>query len=83
MKIRFTGKAVKDAKSLDLRIQKRIRTKLEWYLTHEDPLVFADTLTHSGLGQYRFRIGDYRVLFDVLGDTLRINRIGHRRDIYR
>jgi len=83
MKIRFTGRARKDAKGLDLRTQKRIRTKLEWYMSHDDPLVFADTLTDSDLGQYRFRIGDFRLPFDVVGDTIRINRIGHRREIYQ
>jgi len=83
MKLKFTGRSRKDAKSLDRKIQKRIKTKLEWYLSHDDPLVFADTLTDSELGQYRYRIGDYRLPFDVVGDTIRINRIGHRREIYR
>lgn len=31
---------------------------------------------------YRFRIGDYRVVFDVKGDTLIILTLGNRRDIY-
>jgi mRNA interferase RelE/StbE len=35
------------------------------------------------LGAYRFRIGDYRVVFDLEGDEIVILRVGHRRDIYR
>jgi len=35
------------------------------------------------LGQYRFRIGDYRVVFDIEGDTLFVLDVGHRKDIYR
>lgn len=31
---------------------------------------------------YRLRMGDYRVLFDVHGDQILIQRIGNRRDIY-
>ncbi|HEX2644841.1 MAG TPA: type II toxin-antitoxin system RelE/ParE family toxin [Thermoanaerobaculia bacterium] len=33
---------------------------------------------------YRIRIGDYRVLYDVVGQRLivEIIRVGHRRDVY-
>lgn len=31
---------------------------------------------------YRLRMGDYRILFDVEGDTIAIQKIGHRKDIY-
>ncbi|MCZ7631356.1 MAG: type II toxin-antitoxin system RelE/ParE family toxin [Microthrixaceae bacterium] len=34
---------------------------------------------------YRVRIGDYRILYEVIDDRLLIHvvRIGHRRDVYR
>jgi len=34
---------------------------------------------------YRIRIGDYRVVYDVLEDVIvvLILRIGHRKDVYR
>ncbi len=31
---------------------------------------------------YRLRMGDYRILFDLEGDTIVIQKIGHRKDIY-
>ena len=31
---------------------------------------------------YRLRMGDYRVLFDVVGKVIIIRRVGHRKDIY-
>jgi mRNA interferase RelE/StbE len=31
---------------------------------------------------YRLRMGDYRVLFDVKGDIIFIQKIGHRKDVY-
>jgi len=31
---------------------------------------------------YRLRMGDYRVLFDVKGDIVFIQKIGHRKDVY-
>lgn len=83
MLIRLATRALKELEQLDMNIKRRLKKKLAWYISHDDPLVFADTLTDSDLGQYRYRVGDYRVLFDVVDDTIRINRIGHRRDIYR
>ncbi|MDZ4853875.1 MAG: type II toxin-antitoxin system RelE/ParE family toxin [Nitrospirota bacterium] len=41
------------------------------------------TIGQSELGSYRFRIGDYRVVFDIEGDEIVVLRVGHRRDIYR
>jgi mRNA interferase RelE/StbE len=31
---------------------------------------------------YRLRMGDYRILFDVEGDTITIQKIGHRKNVY-
>jgi mRNA interferase RelE/StbE len=31
---------------------------------------------------YRLRMGDYRILFDVEGDTIVVQKIGHRKDVY-
>jgi len=49
----------------------------------EDPLRHAEKLTQSKLGSYRFRIGDYRVVFDLEGDEIIVLRVGHRREIYK
>jgi mRNA interferase RelE/StbE len=37
------------------------------------------------IAQYRIRVGDYRILYDVdeSAKAVVILRIGHRRDIYR
>ncbi|MGA2539990.1 MAG: hypothetical protein ABSG78_00360 [Verrucomicrobiota bacterium] len=31
---------------------------------------------------FRLRMGDYRVLFDVIGDTIMVQKIGNRKDVY-
>ena len=31
---------------------------------------------------YRLRMGDYRVLFDVEGAIILVQKIGHRKDVY-
>jgi len=33
--------------------------------------------------EYRLRVGDYRVLFEVQGDIIVIYRMRHRKDIYK
>ena len=37
------------------------------------------------IGLYKFRIGDYRVIYEIVHDekTIVIHAIGHRREIYR
>ena len=43
-------------------------------------LAFAESLTKTTLGQYRFRIGDYRVVFDLEDDEIIvITDVGHRK----
>lgn len=39
----------------------------------------------SGQERYRIRQGDYRILYEIEDDILRIMvvRVGHRRDVYR
>jgi len=34
-------------------------------------------------GLRKHRIGDYRVIYAILGDDVLILRIGHRREVYR
>jgi mRNA interferase RelE/StbE len=77
----YTRRAVKDIQQLEGKIKKRIGDTLRRY--SEDPLKYANKLTDPRLGSYRFRIGDYRVIFDLEGHKIVVLRVGHRRDIYR
>ena len=38
-------------------------------------------LQNSDVG-FRLRAGNYRVLFNVVGDKILIQKIGHRKDVY-
>jgi len=77
----YTLRAIRDIERLDAKIKRRIGKTLLRY--EGDPLKYAETLTDSRLGTYRFRIGDYRVIFDLEGDEIVVLRIGHRKNIYR
>ena len=62
-------------------MQDRLEAKLTLYA--RDPLRYAMKLTDARIGDYRFRIGDYRILFDLSDDTIVVLAVGHRKDIYR
>jgi len=80
-KIIFTEQAVCDIEDLDTNIRKRIASKLKKFA--RAPFTYAKKLTRHEIGSYRFRIGDYRAIFDVDGDKIVILRIGHRDKIYK
>jgi len=83
MKCDFKGNSIKEFSKLPRKVQLQIKQKLELYLSSLSPLDFAEHLTDFDLGEYRFRIGDYRVAFDVENDTAKILKVGHRKDMYR
>ena len=77
----YTQRAVKDIQGLEEKIKKRIAKSLLRY--SEDPFKYAEKLTDSRLGNYRFRIGDYRIIFDFEESDICVLRVGHRKEIYR
>jgi mRNA interferase RelE/StbE len=77
----YTQKAFKDLKNLDPQVRQRIGQSLK--RLENDPLKFARKLTDPRIGSYSFRIGEYRVVFDVEGEEIVVLRVGHRREIYR
>lgn len=77
----YTHRAERDIAGVDLQIRRRLSRTLLRFST--DPLRHAERLTFSETGTYRFRIGDYRVIFDLHGEEIVILRVGHRREIYR
>jgi mRNA interferase RelE/StbE len=77
----YTHRAISDIDVLDASVKQRIGKTLLRY--EQDPLKHAEPLKQSELGSYRFRIGEYRVVFDLERDQIIILRVGHRREIYR
>lgn len=68
----YTEKAIKELKKLDKFTQKII---ISW---------IGKSLTANRKGQWRYRIGDYRLLCQIEDDKIIITvlNIGHRRDVY-
>jgi mRNA interferase RelE/StbE len=75
--------AVKEIQKLPEQIKKRLKAKLEWFANQSDPREFSKPLTKPADAQYRFRIGNYRVLFDIEDEKIVVLYIQHRREVYR
>lgn len=83
MTYELTPEARKGVKKLSPEIAEKIIKKLDYFVSSPNPLDFAESLVNYNAGQYRFRIGDYRVIFDVVDDDLIVLKVGHRREIYK
>jgi mRNA interferase RelE/StbE len=78
-RIEYADSALDDLRSLPKREADQILRKI---LRLENGLHGnIKKLQKSDFG-FRLRMGDYRVLFDVIGDKILIQRIGNRKDIY-
>jgi len=80
-KILLTQRALKDLDALEKQDRIRIIKKLKEYAS--EPMRDALKLDSPKIGTYRFRVGDFRVVFDIDGDNLVVLRAGHRKTIYR
>lgn len=78
----FTRYAKKLFLSLPKNIQQEIIDKLEHYLDQSSPLSFAKRLAGITPPAYRFRVGDYRIIFELRRNEVLVLKVGHRKDIY-
>ncbi len=80
---RYAPQFLRDLERIDPVVRRRILAAIETKLLSH-PFARAKKLTgKTGLGRWRFRVGDYRVRFDIEGATLLFYRVRHRREIYR
>jgi mRNA interferase RelE/StbE len=77
--IEFKPCAVKDLQSLPRSMSQRIVEKIEALRT--DLAGDVKRLTNF-TPEYRLRVGDYRVLFEVEASKVIIYRVKHRSDAY-
>lgn len=83
--LEFTTQSEREFFALPKLAQERIKKKMEFFVASGKPLHFSKKL-HGLENQFRFRIGDYRVIVTPREDKtlviLVILKIGHRREIY-
>lgn len=80
-RITYQQDVLDDLRKLPKKESARIVNKLEAVLS-DRPASFPQ-LKGKFAGLRKFRIGNYRVIFEIIGNEVAILRIGHRKDIYR
>ena len=84
-RVEFTQKALKELKKIDRHtaalILGWIRKNLEGC---ENPSLHGKGLTANRSGEWRYRVGDYRLLAKIDDNkiTILIVSVGHRRNVY-
>lgn len=75
MDIRYSKQAEKFLKRQDVVTRKRIRNAIQ-------ELPSGDVKKLQGRNEYRLRVGDYRVIFDNVGNVVYVERIHNRGQVY-
>jgi len=84
--VRYEKQAQKTLKKMDKHQAMLI---LSWVTKNlegtDSPRIHGKGLVGNKSGQWRYRIGDYRLLANIDGETITILvlEIGHRRDVYK
>ncbi len=81
-RIEWAEGAVRDLGKLDRAVVGRILRKLDWFSKNFERVV-PEPLAGEFKGTYKLRVGDWRVIYTVEGDTLVIQSIDHRTEIYK
>ena len=81
--IQWRSSTRKDLRKLPPREVERIVTEVE--LLAEEPFPHGAEKLAGAEHTYRIRVGDYRVVYEVLPSAkiVEIQRVRHRKDVYR
>ena len=83
-RIVYSDKAVTDLKTLDRSLRRQIFARLEWFVTNFSDL---DPIPLHGdwKGYFKFRIADWRVIYDynTTSRTIRVHQINRRDKVYK
>jgi len=81
----FNPRSLKQLKKLDKPIQMLIINWLDKYIQNaENPRLYGKSLTADRSDEWRYRIGDYRILAHIRDEIVEIEiiQVGHRRYVY-
>lgn len=84
-RVEFTVRFAKEFKKLDRYTQRMLKAWIDKNLVgSENPRVHGKGLTANRSGQWRYRIGDYRLICEINDGELIILAlsVGHRREVY-
>lgn len=81
----FDEYAKRQLKKLDKYVQKMILLWLKNNIDgYEDPRIRGKALSGNRAGQWRYRVGDYRIIVIIQDNKLvvLVVNVGHRREVY-
>lgn len=84
-KIKFTEQALKQLKKMDKHTASLITGWLRKNIEDcSDPRQHGKGLTANRSGQWRYRVGDYRIIVEIQDEKIivLVVGIGHRKEIY-
>jgi mRNA interferase RelE/StbE len=70
----------RDLRRLDVQVHRRVLAALDELQANPYQ---GQQLTEVSIGQWRIRVGDYRIRYDIEGNRVLLYRVRHRKDIYR
>ena len=84
-KVVLTDRALKQLKKLDKHTSALILGWIEKNLEGcSNPRIYGKGLVSNKSGQWRYRIGDYRIICEIIDKkiTILVLEVGHRKNIY-
>ena len=85
-KVAFSKTSLKQLKKMDNYTRLMLINWIEKNLENcKDPFIHGKELKGNLKGQWRYRVGDYRILCEIENEKLiiQIINVGHRREIYK
>ena len=82
MKVDFSARPLKTLRRMPRDTAIRIRARID-ALARDPHAAKHDVVKLIGRPGYRLRVGDWRVIYDVDGDTLHVRVIAPRGGVYR
>lgn len=84
-KVEYTEQAIKELRKIDKHTQFFILAWIEKNLVDcENPRQHGKGLTANRSGEWRYRVGDYRIIAEIEDDrvVILVLTVGHRREVY-
>ena len=78
---KYHPEVARDIAGFPQNIKVRIRRAIEDRLIL-DPVRFGEPLRRSLSGLRKLRVGDYRIIYRIQGQSVIILKIGHRKEVY-
>lgn len=83
-KIDFENQAKKEFSKLDQQAKKQIQKYIDKLAERDDPRSLGDPLESNLVSFWRYRVGDYRLVAEILDDRLIVLFVvvAHRKNVY-